>query len=54
MICEVIIMWEYLPWAQSTLEKALKKYTRGIFSILDVELGGECNYHCVYCDSPRL
>lgn len=52
MICEVIIMLEYLPWAQSTLEKALEKYTRGTFSILDVELGGECNYHCVYCDSP--
>lgn len=45
-------MLEYLPWAQSTLDTALKKYSRGLFSILDVELGGECNYHCVYCDSP--
>lgn len=30
----------------------MEKYSRRIFSILDVELGGECNYHCVYCDSP--
>lgn len=45
-------MLEYLPWAQSTLDTALKKYSKGLFSILDVELGGECNYHCVYCDSP--
>lgn len=46
-------MLEYLPWAQSTLDIALEKYSRRIFSILDVELGGECNYHCVYCDSPN-
>lgn len=46
-------MLEYLPWAQSTLEKALEKYAGRTFSILDVELGGECNYHCVYCDSPN-
>lgn len=45
-------MLEYLPWAQSTLDNALKKYSKNTFSILDVELGGECNYHCVYCDSP--
>ena len=45
-------MLEYLPWAQSTLNTALEKYSRRFFSILDIELGGECNYHCVYCDSP--
>jgi MoaA/NifB/PqqE/SkfB family radical SAM enzyme len=45
-------MLEYLPWAKMTCEKSLKKYMSGIFSILDIELGGECNYHCMYCDSP--
>jgi hypothetical protein len=45
-------MLEYLPWSVATLKKSLNKYCAGIFSSLDIELGGECNYHCVYCDSP--
>ena len=46
-------MLEYLPWAQTTFDYALKKYINNELSILDIELGGECNYHCVYCDSPE-
>lgn len=45
-------MLEYLPWSKEIHEKCLEKYGRGIFSCLDIELGGECNYHCAYCDSP--
>lgn len=45
-------MLEYLPWATTTLNTALEKYSKRTFSILDVELGGGCNYHCLYCDSP--
>lgn len=45
-------MLEYTPWSHSTLNLALEKYSKGLFSVLDVELGGACNYHCVYCDSP--
>lgn len=45
-------MLEYLPWANKTHDLCLKKYKSGKFSCLDIELGGECNYHCAYCDSP--
>lgn len=45
-------MLEYLPWSKELHEKLLEKYGRGIFSCLDIELGGECGYHCAYCDSP--
>lgn len=45
-------MIEYLPWSSKTLTDNLKRYAKGYFSCLDIELGGECNYHCVYCDSP--
>lgn len=45
-------MFEYLPWSNETHRECLKKYLNGTFSCLDIELGGCCNYHCVYCDSP--
>ena len=45
-------MFEYLPWSKVELSKCLKAYQEGNYSILDIELGGECNYNCVYCDSP--
>lgn len=41
-------MIEYLPWAKETFQKC----TDSKFNILDIELGGQCNYNCVYCDSP--
>lgn len=46
-------MLEYLPWSKKILAENLKRYSEGYFSCLDIELGGECNYHCVYCDSPE-
>ncbi len=45
-------MLQYLPWSTSTHNNCLSKYRLGKFSCLDIELGGKCNYHCVYCDSP--
>lgn len=45
-------MLEYLPWSAKEYEICMYDYTNGRLSILDLELGGECNYNCVYCDSP--
>lgn len=45
-------MLEYLPWSMKVLNECLDDYKIGKFSILDIELGGQCNYHCIYCDSP--
>lgn len=45
-------MKEYLPWSELTLNNELEKYKNGRLSILDIQLGGGCNYNCTYCDSP--
>lgn len=45
-------MFEYLPWSKKESELCLQNYTNKQLSILDLELGGECNFNCVYCDSP--
>lgn len=44
---------EYLPWSQKVYRDCLERYEKGLFSSLDIELGGECNFHCIYCDSPE-
>ena len=46
-------MIEYLPWSTQVYETCLKDYLNGNLSILDIELGGQCNYQCIYCDSPN-
>ena len=46
-------MIEYLPWSKEVYKLALNDYLKGNMSILDIELGGQCNYHCIYCDSPN-
>lgn len=46
-------MYEYLPWSKNELGRCLREYKNGIFSILDIELSGACNFHCIYCDSPE-
>lgn len=46
-------MLEYSPWSSKTYNECLDNYLNGSFSILDIELGGQCNYHCIYCDSPN-
>lgn len=45
-------MIEYFPWSKKVLEECLGDYNSGELVILDIELGGQCNYHCIYCDSP--
>lgn len=45
-------MIEYLPWSKRVLQDILNDFSQGHFSILDLELGGECNCNCIYCDSP--
>ena len=45
-------MKEYLPWSSEALNIAKEKYKNGEMSILDIQLGGRCNNHCQYCDSP--
>lgn len=45
-------MIEYFPWSKSVLQNVIKDYYDRRFSILDLELGGECNCNCMYCDSP--
>ena len=45
-------MFEYLPWSKQERTICLEMYKNKQLSILDIELGGECNYNCVYCDSP--
>lgn len=46
-------MIEYLPWSRAIYKESMERYRDGLFSSLDIELGGECNFHCVYCDSPQ-
>ena len=46
-------MIDYLPWSSTVHEMCINHYKKGKFSVLDVELGGQCNYHCIYCDSPE-
>ncbi len=45
-------MIEYFPWSKKVLKDILNDYAHGYFSVLDLELGGECNCNCIYCDSP--
>lgn len=45
-------MIEYLPWSQKVLGESISSYKKGMFPILDLELGGGCNLNCIYCDSP--
>lgn len=45
-------MIEYMPWSKAVFSDCLKEYAEGCLNILDIELGGQCNYHCIYCDSP--
>lgn len=45
-------MLEYYPWSEQVLEESLASYAYGNFPILDIQLGGGCNFSCLYCDSP--
>lgn len=45
-------MLEYYPWSNQVIEEALASYASGKFTILDMQLGGGCNFSCLYCDTP--
>lgn len=46
-------MIQYLPWSEKVYNDCLNNYYNNSYSILDIELGGQCNCHCIYCDSPN-
>lgn len=47
-------MLEFLPWSKKLLRECLFRYkTQNVLSVLDVELGGACNFKCKYCDTPN-
>lgn len=46
-------MFEYLPWSVEVLSDCWKQYQKsGKLNIIDIELGGACNFRCKYCDTP--
>lgn len=46
-------MLEYFPWSEKVFEETISDYRNNRLPILDLELGGECNCNCLYCDSPN-
>lgn len=46
-------MLEYFPWSTKVFNEMLNEYRNRNLPILDLELGGECNCNCLYCDSPN-
>lgn len=46
-------MIEYYPWSLKVLDESINLYIKNTYPILDIELGGACNYNCIYCDSPQ-
>jgi MoaA/NifB/PqqE/SkfB family radical SAM enzyme len=43
----------YAPWsAEVNHEAESELFNTRKFSILDIQLSGECNFNCCYCDSP--
>lgn len=46
-------MFEYLPWSKAVLDNCLVEYRKRKFTVLDIELGADCNFTCIYCDSPK-
>lgn len=45
-------MLEYYPWSNQVVTEALSSYVLGKLTILDIQLGGGCNFSCLYCDTP--
>lgn len=46
-------MREFLPWSKKVYNDIISKYRQGRLSILDIQISGDCNYNCCYCDSPN-
>ena len=46
-------MLEYLPWSVDVLHDCWEQYNKTEkLNIIDIELGGACNFRCKYCDTP--
>lgn len=45
-------MIQYEPWSDGVIKDLIQQASKGIFTCLDLELGGECPYNCVYCETP--
>lgn len=45
-------MIQYKPWSDEITKSLTDEAYKGVFSCLDIELGGECPYNCVYCETP--
>ena len=45
-------MLQYKPWSQDVLDLLTNQACYNGFSCLDLELGGECPYRCIYCETP--
>lgn len=45
-------MIEYYPWSDLVVKETLSSFISSRFSIVDIQLGGGCNFSCVYCDTP--
>lgn len=47
-------MIEFLPWSKKLLNDSFYNYNNTKrLQLLDIELGGSCNFKCVYCDTPK-
>ena len=42
------MLFRYYPWSSEVLYQALKRYSENKYTILDIELGGACNFNCIY------
>ena len=45
-------MKEYIPYSQAVWEDIQKDVADGHLTVIDTQLSGACNAHCVYCDTP--
>lgn len=47
-------MIEFFPWSKKLLYNSFNNYVETKqLQLLDIELGGSCNFKCVYCDTPK-
>ena len=46
-------MMEYRPWEKNEANSIISSVSNGELPILDIQLGGGCSNHCIYCDTPK-
>ena len=45
-------MMQYRPWKKEEVKSIISSSNEKL-PILDIQLGGACNLHCIYCDTPK-